>query len=191
MFSFNQKEREELLIGTVVFVLVEISSIITRLDLIQLLLLTILTSPLFFLHEIGHKIVAQNFGLKSKFRLDMNMVIISLISIIMPIKIIAPGVVFSYGYSTKSTTARIAMIGPLINIFLAGFFLTLSVLLRNEFLLLFLLTSKFSIDIALFNSIPLSVLDGAKIFDWNSALALLIFGLCIVFWFLHPLNSFF
>ncbi|MHA1972201.1 MAG: hypothetical protein ACTSW1_04360 [Candidatus Hodarchaeales archaeon] len=191
MFSFNQKEKEELVIGSVVFVLVELSSIFLRLDLIQLVILAILTSPLFFLHEVGHKIVAENFGLKSEFRLDTNMVFISLISIIMPIKIIAPGVVFSYGYSTKSKTARIAMIGPLINILLAGLLLTFSILFKNELLLLLLLTSKFSIDIALFNSIPLSVLDGAKIFDWSTAVALLIFGLCLVFWLIHPLNNFF
>lgn len=192
MFSFTQIEKRDLLIGTSIFVLVELSIAIYDFDtLLELLILALFIIPLWFFHELAHKFVAQGNGLTSYFRLDPNMAIFSLFSIILPIKIIAPGVVFSSGEYRLDTSGRISMAGPLTNIFLGGFFLVLSSFMPlNWIIIVFLYASKFSFDLALFNLLPFSVLDGAKVLKWNQTIFLLIFSLCLVLWLFHPFGLF-
>ncbi|MFX0050873.1 MAG: hypothetical protein ACFFAJ_03355 [Candidatus Hodarchaeota archaeon] len=204
MFKFSTNEKQELIVATLIFVLVELSIIILPLGATSLLLLDflqfdistymtliilgILSIPLFLFHELAHKFVAQGSGLVSEFRFFPNMAIISLFSIFMPIKIIAPGVVLSSGRHVPDMPARISMAGPLTNILIGGIFLIFAGILPNYWYSLFLLASKFSFDLALFNLIPISVLDGAKIFEWNQRVFLLIFSLTIVLWAFHPLG---
>ncbi|MFX0173014.1 MAG: hypothetical protein ACFE9L_13965 [Candidatus Hodarchaeota archaeon] len=202
MFKFSANEKQELIMATSIFVLVELSLLMLPLGVISLLsldfldfdiftymsfiILGILSIPLFLFHELAHKFVAQGNGLVSEFRFFPNMAIFSLFSIFMPIKIIAPGVVLSSGRHGPDTPARISMAGPLTNILIGGIFLIFASFLPNYWFLLFLFVSKFSFDLALFNLIPISVLDGAKIFEWNQGVFLLIFGLTIVLWAFHP-----
>ncbi len=188
MFSFTQIEKRDLLIGTAIFVLVELSIAIYDFNtFLELLILGILIIPLWFFHELAHKFVAQGNGLTSYFRLDPNMAIFSLFSIVLPVKFIAPGVVFSSGEYRLDTSGRISMAGPLTNILSGGFFLVFSSFMPfNWAVVVFLYASKFSFDLALFNMLPFSVLDGAKVFRWNQSIFALIFSLCLVLWLFHP-----
>jgi len=45
----------------------------------------------FILHELAHKYVAQGYGLWAEFRLNMTGLLLTAISIVSPIKFIAPG----------------------------------------------------------------------------------------------------
>ena len=189
MFSFTQIEKRDLLIGTSIFVLVELSLAIYYFNtLVELLIIGILIMPLWFFHELAHKFVAQGNGLTSKFQLDPNMAIFSLFSIVLPVKIIAPGIVLSSGMYNPDTEARIAMAGPLLNILLGGLFLFFSSLMPLNFTTLLLFVSRVSIDLALFNLIPLSVLDGAKIYRWHNGAFGVIMGITVVLWLFHPLG---
>ncbi len=188
MFSFTQIEKRDLLIGSAIFVLVELSIAIYDFNtFLELLIYSILIIPLWFFHELAHKFVAQGNGLTSYFRLDPNMAIFSLFSIVLPVKFIAPGVVFSSGEYRLDTSGRISMAGPLTNIFIGGLFLVFSSFMPFDWaVVIFLYASKSSFDLALFNMLPFSVLDGAKIFRWNQAIFALIFSLCLVLWLFHP-----
>ncbi|MFX0210447.1 MAG: hypothetical protein ACFFDT_30990 [Candidatus Hodarchaeota archaeon] len=206
MFSFSANEKQELIVATLLFVLVELSILILPLGVYSLLsldflnfdiytymiliIMGIISIPLFLFHELAHKFVAQGNGLTSEFRFFPNMAILSFFSIFMPIKIIAPGVVLTSGRYRPDTEARIAMAGPLINILLGGFFLFLSAFLSSNWIDIMLLVSKFSFDLALFNLLPLFVLDGAKILKWHTGVYGVIFSLSIMLWLFHPLGIF-
>ncbi|UCG03571.1 MAG: hypothetical protein JSW11_06195 [Candidatus Heimdallarchaeota archaeon] len=194
MFSFTQIEKRDLLIGTLIFVVVELSIAIYDFDtLLELLILALFIIPLWFLHELAHKFVAQGNGLTSNFRLDPNMAIFSLFSIVpvFPVKIIAPGVVLSSGTYRPDTEARIAMAGPLLNILLGGLFLFFSALMPLNFTNVLLFVSRVSIDLALFNLIPFSILDGAKVYRWHSGVFGVIMGITVILWLFHPFRGIF
>jgi Zn-dependent protease len=159
--------------------------------MLDFLILALLISPLFLFHELAHKLVAQGNGLYSEFRLDPNMALVSLISIILPTKIIAPGVVLTSGLRNEvDISGRISMAGPLANILLGGIFLSISAFIAPRWILIPQFVSKFSIDLALFNLLPLFVLDGAKIYKWHLGIFGLLFGLTLTLWLFHPLGIF-
>ncbi len=204
MFSFSSTEKQELFLGTLIFVLVELSLYISPLQLITaflsdftfflnelfiLIVLCVLSIPLFLFHELSHKFTAQGYGLTSRFRLDPNFALFSLFTIILPIKIIAPGVVLSSGEYRLDTSGRISMAGPLINILIGGVFLVFSSFMPLDWaMVVFLLVSKFSFDLALFNMLPFYILDGAKVLKWHQTIFILIFSLSLVLWLFHPLG---
>jgi Zn-dependent protease len=171
-------------------VIVELSIVIFIFSsLVDLLILALLISPLFLFHELAHKFVAQGNGLDSEFRLDPSLALFSMISIILPMKIIAPGVVLTSGSRNGvDISGRISMAGPLVNILLGGVFLFISTFITPEWILIPLFASKFSIDLALFNLLPVFVLDGAKIYKWHVGVFAVIFGLTVVLWLFHPLG---
>jgi Zn-dependent protease len=205
MFSFSKAERNQLIIASVIFIFVELSFFLPPFSflnqfisgfttnfstliqtVIDLCILGILSFPLFLLHEIAHKFIAIKLGFPSRFYLDQNMALFSLMSIFFPIKIIAPGAVVFYGTPSEESEASIAMAGPLINIILGGILLGFSFFLSENWMDFTLLVSKFSFDLALFNLLPISILDGAKIYKWNSNVFLVVFIFCLAAWLFHP-----
>ncbi|MHA2073541.1 MAG: M50 family metallopeptidase, partial [Candidatus Hodarchaeales archaeon] len=195
MFSFNSREKQELIIGTLIFVFVGLTLFVNPLVfdysvdfnlIFNLIILACLIFPLWLFHELAHKFVAQYYGLYSEFRLYPNFALISLLSAFLPFKFIAPGVVHHSGRFTPDTPARTAMAGPLVNILLGGGFLTLAAISNEYWLNFFLITSFLSINLALFNLLPFFVLDGAKIFNWNKSVYSTIFGLTLLFYLFHP-----
>ena len=187
MFSFSKDERKQLFIASLIFIFVELS-IVPNQTIIGLCIIAILSFPLFLLHEIAHKITAIKHGFPSRFYLDQNMALFSLLSIFFPIKIIAPGAVIFYGTPSEESEASIAMAGPLINIILGGILLGISFFFSSNWMIFPLLVSKFSFDLALFNLLPISILDGAKIRKWNSNVFLIIFIFTLTAWLFHPVG---
>ncbi|MHA1513140.1 MAG: M50 family metallopeptidase [Candidatus Hodarchaeales archaeon] len=188
MFSFSEEERNQLIIASLIFIFVELSLFIDGypFTIFDLGIIAILSFPLFLLHEIGHKFIAIRHGFSSRFYLDQKMALFSLISIFFPIKIIAPGAVIFYGTPSEESEASIAMAGPLVNIILGGILLGVSFFLSPNWMIFTLLVSKFSFDLALFNLLPISILDGAKIRKWNLNVFLVIFIFTLTAWLFHP-----
>lgn len=188
MFSFSEEERNQLIIASLIFIFVELSLFIDGFPfaIFDLGIIAILSFPLFLLHEIAHKFIAIRHGFSSRFYLDQKMALFSLISIFFPIKIIAPGAVIFYGTPSEESEASIAMAGPLVNIILGGILLGVSFFLSPNWMIFTLLVSKFSFDLALFNLLPISILDGAKIRKWNSNVFLVIFIFTLTAWLFHP-----
>jgi Zn-dependent protease len=144
----------------------------------------------FVLHELGHKYVAQKKGLWAEFRawptgllLAVIMAVVSRGSFVFA----APGaVMIAPGKKTneilkKQDVGLIGIIGVVINIMLAAIFGLLALVFAAK---IFIIGAQVNAWLAIFNLIPISMLDGAKVFYWSKGiwlgtflLAIFIFGL--------------
>ncbi|HYG00318.1 MAG TPA: AN1-type zinc finger domain-containing protein [Candidatus Saccharimonadales bacterium] len=122
----------------------------------------------FLVHELAHKFLAQYYGSWAEFRAEIYGLIITAISAlpIMPFKLIAPGAVMVH-LSDRQKFGRVALIGPVTNLVMGFSFLLLSNVGSNSTGYFFVIGAAFNGWIAMFNLIPMGVLDGQKIFDWN------------------------
>jgi len=165
-FRFSQREIRDLTIGLVVITLLPFTwfgSLVLRNTAFVVQAVGIFVAA-FLLHELAHKFTAQRFGYWSEFRLNMIGLFITLISILSPLKIVAPGAVVIAGQLHGKEYGRISLAGPLTNITLAVMFLLLNQFSPN---LIFWLGIYINSILALFNLIPFGLFDGAKIFRWN------------------------
>lgn len=124
----------------------------------------------FFVHEMGHKITAQNMGLWSEYRMFPMGLLLCIAVSFAGFLFAAPGVVYIKGYVTPEQDGKISLAGPATNIVLAIVGLGLAMALNGSplvvfFYLLFILNAS----LALFNLLPIGILDGAKILRWNTA----------------------
>ncbi|MFH0869026.1 MAG: site-2 protease family protein [archaeon] len=149
----------------------------------------------FVLHEMGHKFVAQRKGLWAEFRawplglaLAVGLALFSRGGFVFA----APGaVMISPVRRTESGVhirilkpgdeGKISIIGSVINVILAALF---SLLALATGFGIFAITAQVNAWLALFNMIPVSMLDGAKVFRWNPAIWIGFTALCGGLWFL-------
>jgi len=140
----------------------------------------------FLLHEIAHKFKAQSYGCWSEFRIQTSGIYITLAAMIFGVLVFAPGATMVVGNPNKKSMGKIALSGPLTNLFMAGFFLLLyPISPKIAWLGVF-----FSALIAIFNLLPFFVLDGKKVLQWNpyvwSGVFFLILSLLIYVTFVLP-----
>jgi len=142
-----------------------------------LLFSAIAVGSAFIIHELSHKFIAQKYGLLAYFKSFDNLLIFSIIISLFGLIFIAPGAVMIRGYD-KIRTGRIAAAGPLSNFILGTFFLVLSLFFYPTF---FSLAGRINAFLGLFNMIPLFMLDGKKIINWNKNIFyfMLIYGLIL------------
>jgi len=180
-FRTSKTELFHLAIGIFIFFLVSGLRFILAWPSIRLIALVAIGVILSFVpHELAHKFMAQHYHLWSEFRLDPFMAILSLFTAIpwIPIKLIAPGAVQIFGYSiTIEQIGKISLSGPLINLIQAVLFKGLSTYMPE--LIFFAVLNS---DLAVFNLIPLSVLDGKKVFSWNKIGWTITFAMAMVVW---------
>jgi len=122
----------------------------------------------FLLHELAHKFVAQKFRCWAEFRSFDQMLGIALLLSFFGFIFIAPGAVMIKGKVDKRKNGLISIAGPVTNIILGIFFITLSFLFSNK--LLKNITdygAEINLFLAIFNMIPFLMLDGAKVWKWN------------------------
>lgn len=127
----------------------------------------------FVLHELAHKFVAIRYGFWAEYRLWMQGIILAVITSALGFVFAAPGAVYIHGnYISREQNGKISLAGPATNIILAGLFFLLiyySVQFSFPQILFVLGYLGFTVNsfLALFNLIPFTILDGAKIFRWN------------------------
>ena len=146
----------------------------------------------FLTHEIAHKITAQKHGLWAEFRLTMWGAIITLISVFLPFKMIAPGAMMISGTTNKRSILKISVAGPITNIILSICFFATAIILQPTSLTYsyaVIYAGYINAFMAVLNLLPISVLDGNKIFRvdkkiWAAAfvpsLILAIYGFLII-----------
>ncbi len=176
-FRTSRTEIMHLAAAIFVFFLIEASGLFSA-PLPILAMLGGIVATAFIIHELSHKFVAQYYGMWSEFRLDPFGLILSLMTILSPIKFMAPGAVMIFGFdASREKVGKIALAGPLSNLvqILAFTFLA-------RFNPYFWLAVFFNIDITIFNLIPISILDGKKIFDWSKKAWLAVFVPVFVLW---------
>jgi len=113
-------------------------------------------------HELAHKIAARRLGFAAKFEITGVGLLVTLLSLVSPIKVVMPGYVkvAAIGISRREE-AIISLAGPATNmaVSLAALMLPPGVL-RSAVL-------STSSAIALVNLLPLDGLDGSKIISWK------------------------
>lgn len=161
-FKTSRTEIMHLTAAILVFFIVEAPRFLPFGTLILSIIASMIASS-FVLHELAHKVVAQYYGMWSEFRLDPLGTMLSLLTALSPIKLIAPGAVVIFGFeTTRDRVGKISMAGPLTNILQILLFTFLS-----QFHWLFWFAVVLNVDIAFFNLLPISILDGRKIFGWS------------------------
>jgi len=170
-FGFSSTEVRHLTISALLVMGVGLTWIflLVELPLEMLVGAALIFTSIFLLHEVAHKFVAQHYGMWAEFRLTIFGAIITLLSIISPFKIIAPGAVMIAGSSSKRVVGITAIAGPLTNITLGVVLFGLSNLLpeSSALFLVAVFSAAISAFIAVFNLIPIGMLDGLKVFGWN------------------------
>src|SRR3989344_4406652 len=123
----------------------------------------------FLLHELMHKLIAQNYGFWAEFRAFSNMLWLALLFSLFWFIFVAPGAVMIRGKINKEKYGKISLAGPMTNIVLALLFLIGILALGKEGIigLFFSLGLTINSLLGAFNMIPVMPFDGAKIIEWN------------------------
>ena len=91
--------------------------------------------------------------------------ILTALSVISPFKLVAPGAVVLGGYGDRRVLGVVGSWGPLLNLAMSTIMAPIVFLVPYGYLI----WPAYYINtfIAVFNLVPISVLDGKKVFDWN------------------------
>jgi len=131
----------------------------------------------FLVHEIAHKVMAQQAGMWAEFRLTTWGAVLTLVSVFLPFKMIAPGAMMIGGQSPSAKDmVKISVAGVITNMIFAGTFLGLAFGLPiSEYSGMLFFSAYINSFMALFNLVPFGVLDGYKIFLLNRIVWILAF----------------
>jgi Zn-dependent protease len=184
---FGRNEIRDLGIGLGVIMLILLSSAWGFLFQRPLILFSALLiyGLAFILHELAHKFTAQRLGYWAEFKIHQQGLMLTLLSLISPFKIIAPGAVMIGNIASWDHYGKVSIAGPTTNIGLGIIFFLIAIMTGKGSNLNYLALIGIDINasLALFNLIPFGVFDGAKIIKWNKTIwgiAVLVAGLLYI-----------
>lgn len=141
----------------------------------------------FVLHEYAHKAVARWYGYKATFYLNSALVVLMLITFVLPyLKVAVPGLTKISPETDKQTAGKIYLAGPLFNIGLSVILVIFISFLQVGYELTPSLYLN-SVNVA-FNLVPLNILDGNMILQWNRIVWGFLFALSVVLVILSVIN---
>jgi len=135
----------------------------------------------FILHEMAHKFTAIRYGFWAEFRKDNSMLLVAVVlASLVGFVFAAPGATVIYSNTadgrglSREQNGRISAAGPVVNLLLCLPFAALLVisgglssLNGNILAQIGLAGIQINAMIAAFNMLPISILDGNKVFSWN------------------------
>jgi len=135
----------------------------------------------FILHEMAHKFTAMKFGYYAEFRKDNMMLLVAVaLAALVGVVFAAPGATVIYNNSidgrgiSREQNGKISAAGPITNLILCIPFAGLLVyggagagLGGSLYSVIGMIGLQVNAMIAAFNMLPVSVLDGKKVFAWN------------------------
>jgi Zn-dependent protease len=133
----------------------------------------------FILHEMAHKFTAIRYGYWAEFRKDNSMLLVAVaLAALVGFVFAAPGATVIYTNAadgrglSREQNGRISAAGPVINLLLCIPFAALLVIAGgltsgNILAQIGLAGIQINAMIAAFNMLPISILDGNKVFSWN------------------------
>ena len=152
-------------------------SLVTALIYLGIALLTVGIG--FILHEMAHKFTAIRYGYWAEFRKDNNMLLVAVaLASLVGFVFAAPGATVIYSNDgrglTREQNGKISAAGPVVNLLLCIPFAALLVIAGgltslngNILAQIGLAGIQINAMIAAFNLLPISILDGNKVFSWN------------------------
>ncbi|MGC8993532.1 MAG: hypothetical protein ACP5H3_01675 [Candidatus Aenigmatarchaeota archaeon] len=167
MIEFSKEEIIEITIAVLVLTLIfSFRGFYFDIDLIPISFFSV--SIAYLLHELAHKFVAIKLGYSARFRLYLPSTLLSIFLAFTGVKVAALGWVEILPFKFKSWLYRrlefsledmgkIALSGPLTNIFLASVFLIFNLHFLKDV----------NAWMAFFNLLPVPPLDGSKVVSWN------------------------
>ncbi|MEM2093124.1 MAG: AN1-type zinc finger domain-containing protein [Candidatus Bathyarchaeia archaeon] len=178
-FHFSRKEISHLGLSALLVFGIGLSWGLYRIGSFPMLLLFATFVMLsFLLHELAHKFAAQRAGLWAEFRIVLMGFILTAISVISPFfKIVSPGAVMISGFTSKANVGKISIVGPSANLALTFVLIVLWLLVPFPVIMYLAAINAW---IALFNLIPLGVLDGFKVFLWSKKAWTMAFSLSLI-----------
>jgi Zn-dependent protease len=131
----------------------------------------------FLTHEIAHKVIAQKKGLWAEFRLTTWGAVLTFASIFLPFRMIAPGAMMIGGSMPNGEDlVKISIAGPITNLIFSSVLLGCALApLPSAYLGLLFFAAYINAFMAVFNLLPVGILDGFKIFSFNKKLWALAF----------------
>ncbi|MHA2171964.1 MAG: hypothetical protein ACXAB7_18990 [Candidatus Kariarchaeaceae archaeon] len=140
-----------------------------------IVMLTLVISPAFILHEFGHKYMAIYYGKYARFTMVRQMTYLSIFFGFMGFPLAAPGVTMVLGQSDDDESGKFAAAGPAINFLIAILAFGLTFIVPATFFgsidqdLHWVLMFAMAINayLGLFNLLPFGMFDGKKIINWN------------------------
>jgi len=135
----------------------------------------------FILHEMAHKFTAIRYGYWAEFRKDNSMLLVAVaLASLVGFVFAAPGATVIYTNSadgrglSREQNGKISAAGPVVNLLLCIPFAALLVIAGglaslngNVLAQMGLAGIQINAMIASFNMLPISILDGNKVFSWN------------------------
>jgi Zn-dependent protease len=141
----------------------------------------------FILHEMAHKFVAIRYGFWAEFRKDPVMLVVAVaMAALVGVVFAAPGATMIYDINGRGISREqngwISASGPIVNLLLCIPFALLLIVGKtgplsfSGSLITIIGMVGFSVNatIAAFNMLPISVLDGRKVAEWNIVIFLVL-----------------
>ncbi|MFB0561735.1 MAG: AN1-type zinc finger domain-containing protein [Candidatus Lokiarchaeia archaeon] len=145
----------------------------------------------FLLHEFAHKFVAQIYNLWAEFRLILSGALITLVSILSPLKFLVPGAVMISGPTDWHTVGKTSLSGPLVNLILGSILFGLTFIFQDvgvqslfsqvNLYQILLIGASINADLGIFNMLPFGPFDGLKVMKWSFPIWLAVFSLLLIF----------
>ncbi len=137
----------------------------------------------FILHEMAHKFVAIKYGYWAEFRKDNIMLVVAVaLAALVGVVFAAPGATVIYSNTadgrglSREENGKISASGPLVNLVLCIPFAAILILggqgatfTSSIVTMIGTIGLQVNAMIAAFNMLPVSVLDGKKVWAWNKA----------------------
>ena len=142
----------------------------------------------FVLHEMAHKFTAIKFGYWAEFRKDNNMLLVmGALAALVGMIFAVPGATVIYDTTgrgiSREQNGKISIAGPLVNLLMCIPFAIIflisgglsAAISGNLIASLGLAGLQINAIIAFFNLLPISILDGRKVWAWNKVVFIIIF----------------
>jgi len=139
----------------------------------------------FILHEMAHKFTAMKYGFWAEFRKDNIMLVVAVaLAALVGVVFAAPGATVIYDTTgrgiSREQNGKISAAGPIVNLLLCIPFAGLLIYssggqsLNGTIIPIGMIGLQVNAMIAAFNMLPVSILDGKKVWAWNKGIFLVL-----------------